>query len=291
MRSLCSLFLAVVFAAFLTVLTLVVCESTINKPPITQPPISVADQLHACVVSIKFDGSWGSGAFRVTRDGQVWVWTCGHIINEARHEVTNADGTETVTFDHVLVRRVLTHDGVCTGTVDLMTEVIRFSNEQDLALLRVIDKNFKPPQSMRFYMEPRAPPIGSHLMHAGAPDEDSRLILTTGILVQHHSLVPHFPLFYDMMTVPIIPGCSGGPVVMANDGRCVGIFVIYRRTGTWTWMVPVRRMHTWALDNGIAFTMDDNLPIPTDTELSRQPVEARPCHMDEGGAAHPTFHP
>jgi len=77
---------------------------------------------------------------------------------------------------------------------------------------------------------------------------------------------------FDQTTVAAFPGSSGGGVYLKSDGRYVGMIV--RGAGeTFNLIVPVRRMVAWAKKNKMMWALDSKVPMPTNAQLFKIPVE------------------
>jgi len=244
---------------------------------------TVGERLHDMSVSIvyvegdKIHGG-GSGVFKITNDGQVWILGCGHVLEEARKEVVTAEGKKTVEFDPVYMYKPIIRDGVKTGEVLLALDVIRYSKDtaDDLALMRVRDNTFKPAASVNFYLEKRPPPLGARILHCGSPGSKGEMRISDGIVSMHGRLLPHITpnpkTIFDVTSAIAYPGSSGGPVVLESDGRYVGTLV--RDGGArFSMFVPMRRIQDWAKRVKVEFIFDDNLPVPSDEELFKTPLD------------------
>lgn len=271
MKNLCF----VVVALFAFAVSPIFCTEPTKAAPKLIAEKDVPQYLQDVAVTIRSNYSEGSGTLKVTKDGQVWVWTCGHVITGLRTVRENSDKKNVVEFEDAKVVKIFTENGRRVGGMDLDAEVIRYSDPEhgdDLSLLRLRAKKLLTPKaSAVFYLDKEIPAIGSELYHCGSllgtPGSNS---LTSGIISQHGRLL--FSTIFDQTTCAAFPGSSGGIVCLKKDGRYVGMVV--RGAGeTFNLIVPVRRMQAWAKKVGVEFAMDDNLPIPTDEELKKRPVD------------------
>lgn len=299
MRGLQKLFAVGLVAACLTILAMgagTVCNGQ-SEPEVAKK--TVGEVLHDSVVTVwhEKDGHMlhgGSGSFRVTKDGQVWIWTCSHIIRSARYEEDDDDGKKVVKFETVKVlKHVVDENGEHVKDIKLTADIIRYSDPDgghDLALLRVREKEFKPAASIKFWAEKRAPPVGSRLLLGGTPHAVGPTMISSGTILQNSYHFDDRPKQFDLFThtnCPIIPGCSGGPLVLEADGRFVGLFTLYNTRAPWfTWYVPVQRIYAWAQEQDILFATNDTIPVPSDEKLFSRPI-------DDGtyAAAHPEVPP
>jgi len=90
---------------------------------------------------------------------------------------------------------------------------------------------------------------------------------------------------FDQTTVTACPGSSGGGV-FKRDGLCVGILTQGVRVGdNFNFIVPVRRIRTWAKSAGVEWAMDDAIAMPTPEALRNMPVEG--AGVSFGGKSDP----
>jgi len=242
-----------------------------------QEPGHVAQFLDDISVTIGAGKSEGSGVLK-NRDGVTYVWTAAHVVSELRSLRDIVDpktGTKRtiVEFQDATVMKQLVEDGRTVGKVQFDAEVLRYSNAEtghDLALLRVRKKNFFH-SSAQFYLEDNIPPVGTELYHVGSLlGQFGANSLTTGVLSRVGRVLEGN--VYDQTTVDAFPGSSGGGVYLKDDGRYVGMLV--RGTnGGFHLVVPIRRMREWANTAEVAWALDDTVPMPSDAELKKLPIE------------------
>lgn len=271
MRFLRKVSLAVVFTALLS-------TTLFAAPPKFKTTIEEKDipqYLQDISVTVSTGRSTGSGVFKVTKDGQVWVWTCGHLVEYLRHEREGADKKNVVEFDDAKVLKYIVEDGRRVGEQSFDAQVVRYSDKEhgeDLALLRLRTKKFVPLASAIFYTDKEIPAIGTDLYHCGSLlGSFGSNSLTAGIMSQHGRILFNDKVF-DQTTCTAFPGSSGGIVCIKKDGRYVGMLV--RGAGEqFNLIVPVRRMKEWADKVGVTFAMDDTLDVPKDEELKKRPAD------------------
>ncbi len=242
----------------------------------------VADHLQTISVTIvsknRMGGGEGSGVIKTRKmpDGSAcdYVWTAAHVVDNLRKTRSIIDGKSgtpktVVEFDDAMIVKGLTEEGRNVGKIEMFAQVIRYSAEEDLALLRVRKKNFGL-ESVTFYLDETIPPIGTDLLHVGSLlGQMGSNSMTQGIMSQHGRLLDN--KVFDQTTVNAFPGSSGGGVYL-KDGRMMGMLV--RGAGeTFNLIVPVRRMRTWAKQASVEWAIDDNVPMPTDEQLKKLPIE------------------
>ena len=263
------------------------------EPPITTPvegqavenfkpqilPDSVPSYLQDVSVTVHSRSGTGSGVL-VSRDGITYVWTAAHVIDANRtvREIIDpktGSSKSIVEFSDVDIVKELIEDGRAVGQVQMTAEVLRYSNSetgQDLALLKIRKKDYTI-ASTQFYLGKTIPDLGTKLYHVGSlKGQVGSNSMTTGIVSQiGRLLLPNNGVVFDQSTVSAFPGSSGGGVFL-EDGRYMGMLV--RGGGeTFNFIVPIRRMREWADRVGVSFTLDENLPVPTEEELKSRPVE------------------
>ncbi|RJQ27134.1 serine protease [Candidatus Parcubacteria bacterium] len=226
-------------------------------------------------VTIHATGSQGSGEIK-TRDGINYVWTAAHVVDGLRktRSIVDANGsTKTIVeFDDAKIVKEYIQDGRSVGRSTMDAEIVRYSdadNGEDLALLRVRKKNFVT-ASMQFYLEDKIPPVGTTLYHCGSLlGQIGSNSFTRGIMSQHGRVLSG--VVYDQTTCAAFPGSSGGGVYL-GDGRCVGMIV--RGAGeTFNLIVPSRRIRDWAKKVKVEFALDDSIPVPSEEDLWKTPVD------------------
>lgn len=244
--------------------------------------VTVAQHLQDISVTIvsknNLGGGEGSGVIktRKMKDGSSvnFVWTAAHVVDNLRKTRTVIDpksGTPktVIEFDDAMVVKSLVEDGRLVGKIEFYAEVIRYSAEEDLALLRIRKKSFID-CSVQFHLDKEIPTVGTDLLHVGSLlGQMGSNSMTKGIMSQHGRLIDK--KVFDQTTVTAFPGSSGGGVYL-TDGKMVGMLV--RGAGeTFNLIVPVRRLHEWAKKAKVDWAVDDKVEMPTEEELNKLPIE------------------
>ena len=85
---------------------------------------------------------------------------------------------------------------------------------------------------------------------------------------------------FDQTTCTAFPGSSGGGVYLKSDARYVGMLVRGAGEG-FNLIVPVRRMKEYCEKHKIMWALDKSVPMPTEDDLEKLPIEHEPKHQDE----------
>ncbi len=245
------------------------------------------EKLGGISVTVKSKRGEGSGVLftrKVGNDTVSYVWTAAHVVasqRKVREVIDPKSGGKRslVEFEDSQIVQEMNQDGRTIGETKMAAQVIRYSDAEqgeDLAILRVRAKNFKPEaQSATFYLEDTIPPIGTDLYHVGSLlGQVGANSLTAGIVSQTGRVIEFGAnsVIFDQTTVTAFPGSSGGGVFLKSDGRYMGMLV--RGAGEqFNLIVPVRRMREWAKKSGVEFALDANVPMPTEEELKKLPIE------------------
>jgi hypothetical protein len=251
------------------------------KPlPMTLDSISVTVRCEA-------NGGVGQGSGTLVQrliDGEVhtFVWTAAHVVDALRkvETISDANGRESirVTFGDPMIVVEYWHGGMLVGERRLKCKVVKYSNYEtgeDLALLHVrLPNAFPLSASARFMPKNFMPAIGTELCHCGSfLGQYGSNSYSTGVLSKVGRGLESCDALFDQITVVTFPGSSGGGVHRASDGRYVGMLVRGHKTQGFNLMVPVRRMHQWAIRCGMEWALDDSLPVPSLAQLDAIVVE------------------
>jgi len=246
-------------------------------------------------VTVKAAGGEGSGVI-VTREVETspsvkqkvnFVWTAAHVIDSLRSvRVVIKDGKPqtVVEFKDAQIVQELVENGRRVGEIKMEAKVIKYSdseNGEDLALLMVRKKGFVD-KSATFYNAAGKPvAIGTELYHVGSLlGQTGSNSMTRGICSQVGRVLDlgnGSGVVFDQTTVTAFPGSSGGGVFLSersgdDAGQYMGMLV--RGAGeTFNLIVPVRRMRSYAKEEGILWAIDSDCPVPTLKEISSMPTE------------------
>lgn len=239
---------------------------------------SISNNLLGISVTIKSGYTQGSGVL-FTRDDRTFVWTAGHVVNNLRKTrtvVVNGDKKTVIEFKDAHIVQEFKQNGRRIGETKMDCRVVRYSDAEkgeDLALLEVRKRNFST-ASVKFYSGD-IPDIGTDLVHVGSlHGQIGANSLTTGVLSQVGRVLDLGAngVVFDQVSTPGFPGSSGGGVFLKSSGECIGLLV--RGSGeTFCLIVPVRRIRAWADRANIAWALDASIPLPTDAEFKKLPIE------------------
>jgi S1-C subfamily serine protease len=247
----------------------------------------VIEKLQKISVTVRAGGSQGSGTlFTRERAGEnlTFVWTAGHVIDGLRktREVIDAKtGTRrmVVEFDDVKIVQEFRQNGRRIGESVMDARVIRYSDAdqgEDLALLLIRKVNFDSPENSAVFVTDDNPPdLGTELYHVGSLlGQFGSNSLTTGVIAQVGRVLElgASGVVFDQTTATAFPGSSGGGMHYKADGRYTGMLVRGAGEG-FNFIVPVRRLRGWAKSAGIEWAIDPNVPVPTDAELKKLPID------------------
>lgn len=267
-----------------------------KKPEVVQPISQGRDGVYLMpngesvydfLINVSVTVYVGEGDDQVTGSGTIFkrgkfifIQTCGHVAKSLRRQTSVVDprtGTSkiVVEFGSGTVKAKKKQDGEEVGKYELIFDVFTYSDEtrEDLALLICRDKDF-PAREVSFFKPmngQKFPSVGSTLIHCGSlhGEKGNNSVLDVqlsqlGVILEGES--------YDQLSANAASGSSGGGVYTQNGVFC-GIIVRGYNTGGIFYMVPMRRIDAWAKRMGIEWVFDPSLPIPSDEEIAKVPIE------------------
>ena len=251
---------------------------------------TTAEHLQNVSVTIRSEGEYsngeGSGVIfsRKDEDGNLvnLVWTAAHVIDNLRSTrkvVVDGASKTLVEFKDPMVVKEIRQNGRTVGRLQMDAEVLKYSDAKDghdLALLRVRKLNFVT-DTVTFHLDKEIPSLGTDLLHVGSLlGQMGANSMTDGIYSQHGRILKSINKFvFDQTTCTAFPGSSGGGVYLKKDAKYVGMLVRGAGEG-FNLIVPVRRMIDYAEKNKIMWALDRKVPMPTESELNKMPVEHEP---------------
>jgi hypothetical protein len=250
----------------------------------------VPDDLQAVSVTIKAGRSQGSGTLvtrKVGDDTITFVWTAGHVVDSLRTTRTVISPTGTpkilVEYKDAEIVQERQQNGRAVGEVKYTCKVVKVSDAdygEDLAVLMVRCKSAYPLSiCAKFQQEINyIPPIGIELSHCGSLlGQFGANSYTTGVLSQTGRMLPMKGAnvkVFDQVTAVAFPGSSGGGMFLKQNGEYVGMLTqgVMQLQG-FNFIVPVRRIHTFAKDAKIEWAINPAIEMPTLKEIEAIPVE------------------
>jgi hypothetical protein len=266
------------------------------------PVADVPDYLQQISVTIKSGYSQGSGTLVVRKIGEdtaAFVWTAAHVVDNLRHvrRVITPDGDTKVLieFKDPQIVQELYQNGRRVGETKLDCKVIKYSDAEygeDLAVLMVRRLNaYSATVCAKFPTKTDyIPPMGVDVSHCGSLlGQFGANSYTTGVLSQTGRLLEGkgaSSKVFDQVTAVAFPGSSGGGVYLKADGTYIGMLTqgVMQSQG-FNFIVPVRRIQTWAKEAKIEWTINTSVTPPTLAEIEKIPVESGGIMPNDGSVA------
>jgi S1-C subfamily serine protease len=219
--------------------------------------------------------STGTGVFRTTKDGQLWVLTCAHVVHNSKVIDFDEDGVGAIRFNDAFIHKIINVNGDESKEYNFRASVVRYSSHHDgidFALLRVIGNEFTPQANIVLPRGNHIAQPGTHVIHCGNfTGARGHTSLSVGIVSQLGRIFNDGSVF-DQTTASIFPGSSGGAICDASNKEYLGM-VVRRHGETLGFYRPIREMREWANAHGVGFILDDSQEIPTAAQLSQYTIE------------------
>jgi len=250
----------------------------------------VPDDLQVVSVTIKAGNGQGSGTLvtrKIGEDTITFVWTAGHVVDSLRttRTVISSTGTPKILIEYkdAEIVQERQQDGRQVGEVKYFAKVIKVSDAdygEDLAVLMVRCKSAFPLTACAKFQQDinYIPPIGVELSHCGSLlGQFGANSYTTGVLSQTGRMLPMAGAnvrVFDQVTAVAFPGSSGGGMFLKADGVYIGMLTqgVTQLQG-FNFIVPVRRIHTFARDAKMEWAINPAIEMPTLKEIEAIPVE------------------
>lgn len=246
---------------------------------------NISDYLTSISVTIRAEAGYsrseGSGTLfkrKVGDEDVVLCHTAAHVIahmRSVREEIVDGKPVKVVEFGNPsLVRKLRNPDtGRIVGETVVSAQVIRYSDADtghDLALLKVLAKDFKAPNSVKFFpKDGKLVPLGTHLWGCGSLlGSDGANSITDGVLSQHGRILFRSTDFTQVSTVAF-PGSSGSGN-FSDKGVYVGMLVRGTQTQGFNFLVPIKRM--WICYEKMPWAMDAAVKV-TEADFKATPIE------------------
>ena len=207
--------------------------------------------LHSVSCFVKSSDGTGTGLFISKTNGNTYVLTAAHVVEDARKLFSSK-------FDRIKIQAFVFQDYIKVGLKESDAEVIRYSSNkvgQDLALLRLCQKNFTT-NSAKFYMgDEKDIRVGKTLIHLGNFEgEYASYSFSQGNLSHKGRVINNRS--YWQTTIPIYFGSSGGGIFNFSQ-ECVGI-VTRRFDSTLNLCIPINRVRDFAKTNDCEWIFNED---------------------------------
>lgn len=222
---------------------------------------------HLYDLTIRVKTTWAEGSGLLVKRGETpYLWTAGYVVGTLRKEEKTKNPTTgietTVVTWSPATSLVIKGD----SRVEITADVIRYSGPDAPALL-CLRETLPLSKSAVFAEEEVIPTVGLAVYHvADSPLFPSYVakgsITTIGKVYDERT--------YDVTSRMGIPG-SGGGGVFTEKGTCIGM--VMRGTGDADLILPSREIRRWAKDKGVLWALDPTVPMPSEEELKKIPID------------------
>jgi S1-C subfamily serine protease len=230
------------------------------------PENPVIERLRAASVMVVLPGGGSGSGFLLVRGDSVFVVTAWHVVDSLRSSREGSDGKPVVEWADCKVVQKGVQDGRIVKEVAYDAQVLKVSEREDLALLRLRERKAFT-SGLEFFGSKQIPPVGTRLLHVGAPLGDiGAQSVIPGFYSAHGRLINRQIL--DQISCAAFPGSSGGAVALEGDGRVVGL-VVRGANGGFILIVGSRSVRQWSQRAGIeSLLFDPKAPLPSEEDLT-----------------------
>lgn len=246
-------------------------------------------------VSVKINGYKCSGSAVVfNNDKYTYIWGCAHVVKSSQnikkvYDARRGKQVIRITYKDITISRLLVQDGRKVGEILYLGKVIRFSDREDISLVKLYATGqFKNNTAFA----KNIPLQGTSVWCVGSPmGSQGHTSITKGVISAVGRLRSNFEhneekgITYDQIAATAAPGNSGGGVFLDSNGHCIGLVTEYlydfSRTPGLICIVPARRIRTFAERNNCVYALDNNARVPdnevviTDDDIELPPAEPR----------------
>jgi len=241
--------------------------------PNTKAAEPIPEYLQSISVKVVVGDGTGSGiAFtRKDADGKsvTFIWTAAHIFTHHDADFfsvvisTNHPGVPTQFAD---IQQVVIKNGVEIGKKIKSAKLIKFSddeNGEDLAILKVTGEFFNK-NTATFDLSGNIPHVNEDLYSMGSPYG-----LAQSFSRGYYEAIGRNldGIIFDQSSCVIFSGSSGGGI-FSIDGKYEGMSNVMRASSI-NFVVPIRRIHQWAIREHIEWALDPNCSMPSEKELKK----------------------
>lgn len=243
--------------------------SPVTKEHEEPQPIELPDHLRhlsAITTRVKATQTEGSGLL-VKRGETPYLWTAGYVVDGLRREEKTKNpttGIETTVVTWSPATALVTKKDL---RVEITADVIRYDGPAAPALLR-LRETLLLSKSAVFAEEEVIPTVGLVVYHVAdfslfpSSYVAKGSIMTVSRVYDEHT--------YDVTSKMGIPG-SGGGGVFTEEGTCIGM--VMRGGGDFDLILPSREIRRWAKDKNVLWALDLTVPMPSEEELKKIPIE------------------
>jgi hypothetical protein len=244
-------------------------------------PVSTVESLGTYLQSTSVtistpDGEGSASLFERKIDGNVYqfAWTAGHVVFNMH--------TNNISKNIALVRHHYSNGRQAGFTLHKAT-VIAWSHPDsgyDLALLLVDGRFDLPNGGVEFNQTMKLPHLGMDIFHVGSfLGQEGHNSFSVGIISHIGRVLRGLPYEYDQTSAPVYPGSSGGGV-FDRDGKYIGM-VVRRADSTFNFIVPIRLMRIWVVDEHLTWALDSSVSMPSLRDILGRKVNVPPIPIVE----------
>ena len=244
--------------------------------PVPTTANKVVDDILSASVMVKVPGGNGSGVV-FKNHHYSFVWTAAHVVLECKEKDVPLELSK---WEDCWVKQPVCQNGRIVGEDSYLAQVLKFSEIQDIAILRIKKESWEG-RSVKF--AGTLPLIGEEVYHVGSINGKAGFQSVTGGLVNFVGRLRfncnedyECGLEFDQVTVNAHYGSSGGGIFRKSNGECIGLlteFLTSKTVGQISCIVPARRLEEfakinkceWALDSSILFDPDKVGKVVVDT--------------------------
>jgi hypothetical protein len=257
-------------------LLLVLCLATFTCADI---PVGLKE----CSVMIEASGGYGSGVVFKNREHS-FCWSAAHVVSGTQEIKTVIDvktGRPKVvaTYSDVYVVTDIKQEGRLVGKNARLAKIIRYSEDEDIALLYVYEKNYGEASTVFFAGVPNdgadAWHVGSFRGPRGLNSISKGVVAATGRLRRNGHNETDNPFICDQYSGQAFHGSSGGAIFL-NSGECLGLVTEYLAGDPLSQgslvFTPSRRLISFAEQNRVEYATNDKVAVPPLPKMFSQQV-------------------
>lgn len=225
-------------------------------------------------------GQVGSGSL-FKNGSTMYVWTAAHILNADQRvriviDTTTGGLKATISYSDVEVVQPIYEDGRKVGEIGYLAKILRFSDPRlggdDLGLLQIYKRNPFPVEGVSFLSAKTIPKAGDAIWHVGSMAGEEGIntpgegMFTVAGRLRRDATPDEKrnAKVHDQISVPALPGCSGGGVFLKSTGELIGILTHGPKIAVEcpNFIVPARRIHEFAKRTKCEWAVDPKVKPP-----------------------------